>query len=82
MTELESSKNCHVDCQVWPCIVVVPALLLFLIVPVMETASRRSMKGALGGRQPTVLTSINRSFLACLTCLGFFCGVQLEARAH
>jgi hypothetical protein len=80
MTELESSKNCHVDCQVWPCMVVVPALLLFLIVPVMETASRRSVKGALGGWKRTVVTSINRSFLACLTCLGLFCGVQLEAR--
>ena len=57
-------------------------LLLFLIVPVMETASPRSVKGALGGRKYIVITylSANRGFLACLTCLGLFCGVQLEAR--
>ena len=81
MAELESSKDCHVDCQAWPCTVVVPALL-FLIVPVMETASPRSVKGALGGRKYIVITylSANRGFLACLTCLGLFCGVQLEAR--
>jgi len=75
MTESESSKD--LDCQVWPCRAVVPALLLFLIVPVMETASLRSMKGARRGRKHTV---VNRSFLACLTFLGLFCVVQLEAR--
>jgi hypothetical protein len=65
MAELESSKDCHVDCQAWPCTVVVPALLLFLIVPVMKTASRRSVKGALGGRKHIVITylSTNRGFL-------------------
>jgi suppressor of ftsI len=50
----------------------------------METRIASIYERALGGRNHAVIrypsVKARRNFLACLMCLGLFCGVQLEAR--